>query len=333
MKRRRCFVISPIGRRGSDVRKHADRVFDSLIKPATEMCGLEAYRSDHLPEPGRISEQMFRAILRDDCSIVLLTGNNPNVFYELAVAQCAEKPVILLLKEGDDLPFDIWDLRCIYYDPDLRSFDDSITTLTGHIRSLKAQRWVGKSPLTLYAQEIDKLPRVRYHRDLRNDERICYLLRGIKEYYWRTLADTQAPTRPQVRLNIMAPRRNSRVKEPVLRMVAADYIDDYDDEEQHEKWSEEDGKVGAAWLKAKQQIYAADIDSPETEFEPMGEKSEAAKKIKSVVSTPIFFQNKLIAILSMDSFQGGKETLVTTTGVKELFKRCARELGSLLVEQ
>ena len=52
-------------------------------------CGITPYRSDHLHEPGKISEQMFRAILQDDMAVAVLTGYNPNVFYELAVAQCA----------------------------------------------------------------------------------------------------------------------------------------------------------------------------------------------------------------------------------------------------
>ena len=48
--------------------------------------------------------------------IALLTGYNPNVFYELAVAQCAGRPVIVMAEKGLELPFDIHDLRCVYYD-------------------------------------------------------------------------------------------------------------------------------------------------------------------------------------------------------------------------
>src|SRR4051794_21742305 len=112
MSSRRCFVISPIGAEGSAVRQHADDVFDYIIKPAVAECGLVAHRSDHLLEPGRISDQMFKEIVTGDCCIALLTFHNPNVFYELAVAPAAGTPVVTLIEKGEAVPFDIHDWRC-----------------------------------------------------------------------------------------------------------------------------------------------------------------------------------------------------------------------------
>jgi len=103
-RKRRCFVISPIGPEGSPVREHADDVFEFIIRPALEACQIEAFRSDHLREPGKISDQMFRAILTDDLCVAVLTGNNPNVYYELAVAQSAARPVIILLERASRCP-------------------------------------------------------------------------------------------------------------------------------------------------------------------------------------------------------------------------------------
>jgi O-acetyl-ADP-ribose deacetylase (regulator of RNase III) len=117
-QQRKCFIISPIGEEGSPTRKHADAVFTRLISPAMKALGLEAIRSDQLNEPGRISEQMFREILQDDLCIAILTERNPNVLYEIAVAQCASRPLILLLQKTEKLPFDVQDLRCIPYDFD-----------------------------------------------------------------------------------------------------------------------------------------------------------------------------------------------------------------------
>src|SRR5579862_8918726 len=123
---KRCFVISPIGAEGSDVREHADDVYDYIIKPAMGACGITAFRSDHLREPGKISEQMFRSLVREDLAIALLTGHNPNVFYELAIAQAAARPVIILLLKGQVLPFDIQDLRCVYYDLKPRNLFENV---------------------------------------------------------------------------------------------------------------------------------------------------------------------------------------------------------------
>ena len=113
---KRCFLISPIGAEGSEVREHADDVLDFIIKPAMEELGYEAYRSDHSHAVGKISDQMFDSILNDDLCVALLTFQNPNVYYELAVAQSAARPVIILALKGTNLPFDIKDMRVVYYD-------------------------------------------------------------------------------------------------------------------------------------------------------------------------------------------------------------------------
>jgi len=115
-KRRRCFVISPIGEEGSAVRAHADDVLEFIIKPALAKCDVVAVRSDQMAESGTITEQMFREIVNADVCVVLLTGFNPNVFYELAVAQSAARPVVILIEKGLPLPFDVKDLRCIQYE-------------------------------------------------------------------------------------------------------------------------------------------------------------------------------------------------------------------------
>jgi len=112
---RKCFVISPIGPADSSVRNHADDVYRFIIEPALEKFGIEPVRSDQISEPGRITEQMFEEIFHADVCVVVLTGLNPNVFYELAVAQCAARPTVLLVEKGEALPFDVKDLRTIEY--------------------------------------------------------------------------------------------------------------------------------------------------------------------------------------------------------------------------
>jgi hypothetical protein len=115
-RRRSCFVISPIGAHDSETRKHADAVFEYIIEPATRECGVIAHRSDHLRHPGRISDEMHARILNDDMCIAILTERNPNVYYELAIAQSAGRPVIMLLQRGEEIPFDIQDFRLVTYD-------------------------------------------------------------------------------------------------------------------------------------------------------------------------------------------------------------------------
>lgn len=141
--RGKCFVLSPIGPDGSEIREHADEVFKHIIQPAMELCELEAKRSDHLSAPGKISEQMFTHIVRDDVCIAILTGHNPNVFYELAIAHSVRRPVIIMIQKGQVLPFDVKDLRCISYDflPSNIKSDVHVKALAGQINELRASDW------------------------------------------------------------------------------------------------------------------------------------------------------------------------------------------------
>jgi hypothetical protein len=140
---KKCFVISPIGSEGSDIRKEADDVFEYIIRPAMEECNIDPFRSDHLDKPGRISEHVFHAIYHADLCIADLTNYNPNVFYELAVAQTANRPVIILIKKGQKLPFDVSDLRCVSYDLEIRSYNEKtyIKRVVNYIREFEADKW------------------------------------------------------------------------------------------------------------------------------------------------------------------------------------------------
>jgi hypothetical protein len=130
-----CFVISPIGVPGSDIREHADDVFDFIIKPAAEKAGYVPVRADHEARPGTITEQMYDHILGDDLLVAILTGHNPNVFYEVAVAEAAARPLILLIENGQGIPFDISGRRVLQYDLKPRALHNG-THIDGLFRSI-----------------------------------------------------------------------------------------------------------------------------------------------------------------------------------------------------
>jgi len=148
---RRCFVISPIGEEGTPIRKHADQVLSFIVAPAMRELGIEPIRSDHMPEPGQISQQMLREIITDDLCVAVLTYQNPNVFYELAVAQCASRPIVLMLEKGQRTPFDIQDLRILDYDFDLFAIDrgDYKDALVAQVRQVLMPTWEPVNPLAM----------------------------------------------------------------------------------------------------------------------------------------------------------------------------------------
>jgi hypothetical protein len=151
-----CFVISPIGEEGSEVRAHADEVFDHLIEPALSEFNIKAVRSDRMNEPGKISDQMYRAIFGHDLCIAVLTFANPNVYYELAIAQSAGRPVIVLVEKGTALPFDVADLRTLTYDLRITSYKSRtyITKLSLMLEELKQAGWRGQDVFRQYRAKL-----------------------------------------------------------------------------------------------------------------------------------------------------------------------------------
>jgi hypothetical protein len=64
---------------------------------------------------------VIEAIQTYDLCIADLTGHNPNVFYELALAQAARRPVVMLKLAGEAIPFDVNGYRVMEYDLKPRS--------------------------------------------------------------------------------------------------------------------------------------------------------------------------------------------------------------------
>ncbi len=133
-----CFVISPIGQPNTEIRENADAVLEYIIKPACDAVGIEAVRSDAMKEPGKITDQMIRAILESRFCVADLSGHNPNVFYEVAIAQAARRPLVLMKIAGEPIPFDVKDYRVIEYDlmPKSIKTDKYVPIVEAHLRAL-----------------------------------------------------------------------------------------------------------------------------------------------------------------------------------------------------
>lgn len=108
-----CFVIAPIGTEKSDVRSRSDQILKHVIRPVAEECGYYAIRSDEISEPGSITTQVINHILNAPVLVADLTGNNANVFYELAVRHAIRKPYVQIVQKGERIPFDVAGLRTI----------------------------------------------------------------------------------------------------------------------------------------------------------------------------------------------------------------------------
>ncbi|MCL1882504.1 MAG: nucleoside 2-deoxyribosyltransferase [Defluviitaleaceae bacterium] len=112
---KKCFVVSPIGNEGSEVRKNADTLFKYIILPVCESCGFIAERVDHMNDAGSITDKILESLEVADLVIADVSGQNPNVFYEMGFRKRTGKPIIHLRGQGETLPFDISAIRALEY--------------------------------------------------------------------------------------------------------------------------------------------------------------------------------------------------------------------------
>jgi len=77
--------------------------------------GFSVYRGDERAARGDIFPQLLEMIVSARVVIANITGRNPNVFYELGLAHALDKPVILLSKNPDEVPFDLRSKRIVFY--------------------------------------------------------------------------------------------------------------------------------------------------------------------------------------------------------------------------
>lgn len=117
-----CFVLMPFD-------KPFDDVYRLIIAPAVREAGLEVMRADQIFTPGSIMEQIRSAIQQSRLCIADLTGRNPNVLYELGIAQTLGKPSILMAQDINDVPFDVRQYRVIQYENQLLNVEKTQKTL------------------------------------------------------------------------------------------------------------------------------------------------------------------------------------------------------------
>lgn len=145
-----CFVISPIGDAGTEVRRRSDQVLRHIIDPAVTTLGYKTLRADQIAEPGMITSQILQHVIDDQLVVADLTDRNPNVYYELAVRHAIRKPLIQLIKKGEALPFDVAGTRTIHFDhQDLDSVQEAKSEIIKQLEFLKNHPADIESPISV----------------------------------------------------------------------------------------------------------------------------------------------------------------------------------------
>ncbi|TGL07501.1 hypothetical protein EHQ43_06105 [Leptospira bouyouniensis] len=132
------FLISPIGKKGTDVYQKFKDSLDFIIKPAIENSNFELKltRADEIQKPGSIISDIVNQIANSYIVIADLTDFNPNVFYELGVRHALSNRTILIAQSEEFIPFDLKDYRTIIYDNSAKGakiFSDSLNSFIKEI--------------------------------------------------------------------------------------------------------------------------------------------------------------------------------------------------------
>ena len=112
------FVLTPFA-------KEERLVYDAIRNTCSDL-GLTVRRGDEKKIAGPILPHILEEMARSWLIVCNLNGRNPNVLYELGVAQALGKPVIMIAKYEDDLVFDLSHQQIVLY-ADLQELSANLT--------------------------------------------------------------------------------------------------------------------------------------------------------------------------------------------------------------
>lgn len=92
-------------------------VWDQLLVPLEKDLSLELIRADRQLAAHGVVDQVFHDIASSELVVADLTGNNPNVYYEVGLAHALGIETLLLLRINDGIPFNVSHLQIIHCDP------------------------------------------------------------------------------------------------------------------------------------------------------------------------------------------------------------------------
>jgi hypothetical protein len=134
-------------------------VLESLVRRGLEGEKLTIIRADGIGDPGMISEQVLKYLVRSRLVIADLSFHNPNVFYELAIRHMTGLPTVHLIRKGDQIPFDLKDFRTIVIDTTdkyelVASLETYRAEIANHVRTAAATGSEGSNPVRTFCKEL-----------------------------------------------------------------------------------------------------------------------------------------------------------------------------------
>jgi hypothetical protein len=103
-----CFVLMPFD-------PTFLRLYEDHIKPSLTKMGFRVMKANDIFTSTEIIEDIWGFINKARLIVADVTNKNPNVFYELGMAQTVGKDLIILTQNKEDVPFDLRHLRYFAY--------------------------------------------------------------------------------------------------------------------------------------------------------------------------------------------------------------------------
>lgn len=106
-----CFVIMPFSEPWSD------DVYKNLIEPSLIEVNLKCIRGDEIERTGQLNSNIFKTLQKAGMVIAEISSPNPNVYYEIGVADTLGKETLFLYDPGKNnkIPADKVDVHYVEY--------------------------------------------------------------------------------------------------------------------------------------------------------------------------------------------------------------------------
>lgn len=181
---KRCFVIMPFS---ETTEKHPasywDNFFSKFVKPSIEGLGYSCSRSK--AQPSNIIKDILKELIDADLVLAVLTDFNANVWYELGIRHTLRKGTIMVIEEGQKLPFDISHYGAIKYEDTIAGASDFEAKLRNFIQKIEfdqpadspAIEFLGAQTLNEYQKRIEDME-IHYRSKL---DKIVQLLQKLSK--------------------------------------------------------------------------------------------------------------------------------------------------------
>jgi nucleoside 2-deoxyribosyltransferase len=185
----------------------------SLIETAAKSLHLDIVNPQAEAYAGSITSFIRDSIATADTVIAVVSEENGNVYYEIGLAHCQQKPVVLLTTDASSLKFDLQDQRAIVFDPAHpdRSLSELVAVLESALEPQSAEDFIFSAFHGISGPEIGKkLLRMvlAIHPELKNPQMATFeLSQDKKEVFYevhgfmgeriRAILDTNGRIRTQ----------------------------------------------------------------------------------------------------------------------------------------